>query len=275
MRIAIITGVPVGGAGAGLRELLTRPGVEVAYVIVAAGGPATSRWKRLRRKVLKTWRIGLLGALNGIRMRKWFTHSEELDVRDVAAQAGVRVEHVLGVNDPRTAHILAADPIDLGVSLGNGYIEERVFSIPKHGMINYHGELLPEYPGALSIVWPIYFGLSRTGFTIHRIDRGIDTGDILMRREFEIVFEKSLKDTIRSTGKLIHPNMPVAIADVVSNWDAMVETAQRQRVNRRFTTPTFRQYLQMVANNRRLWRAAREVSRLLPVADATKPRPSA
>lgn len=260
MRVALITSVPVGGAGAALRELLTRPDVEVACVILAGGGPSAGRMKRLRRKAAKAWQIGLLGALNGIRMRSWFTHTEPVDIRAEAARGGVHVEQVAGVNDDRTARILETNPVDLGISLGNGYIQERVFSIPKHGMINYHGELLPEYPGALSIVWPIYFGLTRTGFTIHRVDRGIDTGDILMRREFDIAFRASLRETIEATGAVIHPCMPGAVADVVSNWETALTTAQPQRITRRFTTPTFAQYLRMEANNRSLWRAAREAA---------------
>lgn len=263
MRVAIITSIPVGGAGAALRALVRQPGVEVAYVIVATGGPTAGRWKRLRRKLEKIWRIGPLGALNGIRMRKWFAHAQPVDIREEAERTGVRVEEVSGVNDDRTARILAADAVDLGISLGNGYIQQRIFTIPRHGMINYHGELLPEYPGGLSIVWPIYFGLTRTGFTIHRIDRGIDTGDILLRREFEILFRPTLRETIHATSAVVHPCVPAAIAEVVSHWDAAMASARPQRVTQKFTTPTFAQYMKMEANNRRLWRAAKADTREL------------
>lgn len=254
MRVAIITSIPVGGAGAVLRALVATPGVEVPYVVIASDGHVGTHWRQLRRKLMKSFRIGPLGALNGIRMRKWFDYSDPVDIRREARLAGVRIEEVSAVNNDRTVHILTADPLDLAISVGNGYIQEKVFSIPRYGMINYHGELLPEYPGALSVVWPIYFGLTRSGFTIHRIDRGIDTGDILMRREFDIVFGNSLRKTISATGAVIHSQMPAAIAEVVGNWNAVSASARPQHVTRRFTTPTFTEYLRMEANNRTLYR---------------------
>lgn len=253
MRVAIITSVPIGGASAALQALAAVPEIEVAYVVVSNQSRSIGRWRQILRKWKKAWQIGPLGAINGLRMRAWFKHTVAGNIRQVAASLGVRVVEVAEVNCDQTAAIFSADPVDLAISLGNGYIQERIFSIPTHGMINYHGELLPEYPGALSIVWPIYFGRTRTGFTIHRIDKGIDTGDILMRREFEIEFGETLRQTIHATGTLIHPCMPGAIADVVRHWDVVRCCALPQTVEQRFTTPTFAQYLRMEANNRRLY----------------------
>jgi hypothetical protein len=48
----------------------------------------------------------------------------------------------------------------------------------RFGMIKYHGELLTEYPGAQSILRAIHVGASEMGFTIHRINAGIDGGGI-------------------------------------------------------------------------------------------------
>ena len=41
-------------------------------------------------------------------------------------------------------------------------------------MINIHTEILPKYQGAHSIVWPIFYMESNTGFTIHEINKSID-----------------------------------------------------------------------------------------------------
>jgi len=65
-------------------------------------------------------------------------------------------------------------------------IPARLLPIPKHGWINLHASLLPKYRGAAPINWAIVNGETRTGLTTMRIDAGMDTGDILLQREFEI-----------------------------------------------------------------------------------------
>lgn len=57
---------------------------------------------------------------------------------------------------------------------------------PRLGCINVHGSLLPEYRGAAPMQRAIMDGKRVTGVTIMRMDDGIDTGDMLLRREVEI-----------------------------------------------------------------------------------------
>lgn len=54
---------------------------------------------------------------------------------------------------------------------------------------NIHFSLLPKYRGMYTSAWPILKGEKKSGVTLHKIDRGIDTGDIIDQIEFK------LKDT--------------------------------------------------------------------------------
>jgi methionyl-tRNA formyltransferase len=252
MRICILTGARIGAAGQALPVLHQRSGVSIAGVILATG-QGGSTLKRLQTKLRKTLRIGPVAAINGIRLRKWYFHTCAADVCTIAEKLGVPVVTVPHVNALSARDALRKFDVDLGISLGNGYISPGTFEIPKHGMVNYHGELLPEYPGALSIIWPIYFDRTKTGFTIHRIDRGIDTGPILLRREFEIVFGPSLRETVERTSQMIHPHLPEALAEVVSSWNELSTTSMRHNPGRSFTTPTFSEFLTMCRNNRRFY----------------------
>jgi methionyl-tRNA formyltransferase len=51
------------------------------------------------------------------------------------------------------------------------------------GVLNLHPSLLPAYRGPAPLFWQLRAGETRTGVTLHRIDAGIDTGDILSRKE--------------------------------------------------------------------------------------------
>jgi len=61
-----------------------------------------------------------------------------------------------------------------------------MLELPTHGNINVHASLLPKYRGAAPIQWAIASGETTTGVTTMRLDEGLDTGDILLRREMAV-----------------------------------------------------------------------------------------
>jgi len=251
LRVALMTSGPVGGSGVVLERLTRVPEVELVCLIVSETVVA----KRSRKKMLrKIWKIGLLGALNGVRIRKWFGHDMRTDAREVARAHGIPIVTVPRVNCDETVEALRHFAPDVGLSVGNSYIASRVFSVPAQGFVNFHGELLPEYPGAQSVIWPIYFGRTQSGYTIHRINKGIDTGDILYKRAVDIDFQPRLADTIRRTNDKVREQLPEAFAELLADWDKHAAAAAPQQAGRHFTTPTFWEYLRMERNNKRLWR---------------------
>ena len=56
-------------------------------------------------------------------------------------------------------------------------------------LFNIHFSLLPAYKGAYTSIWPILDGRDHTGVTLHEIDRGIDTGDIISQVRIPILPE--------------------------------------------------------------------------------------
>ncbi len=58
-------------------------------------------------------------------------------------------------------------------------LPESILTIAKHGCVNGHASLLPEYRGASPIQWCIVCGEKKTGITTMLMDKGMDTGDIL------------------------------------------------------------------------------------------------
>jgi methionyl-tRNA formyltransferase len=92
-------------------------------------------------------------------------------------------------NDEFRAQLEALAP-DCIVIVGYGRIVPRwMLDLPREGNINLHASLLPKYRGAAPIQWAIASGERVTGNTTMRIDEGLDTGDILLQREMEILPE--------------------------------------------------------------------------------------
>ena len=65
-------------------------------------------------------------------------------------------------------------------------LPESILHMTKYGCINVHASLLPRYRGASPIQWAVIDGCKKTGVTTMLMDEGIDTGDILMVREYEL-----------------------------------------------------------------------------------------
>lgn len=65
-------------------------------------------------------------------------------------------------------------------------LKEEILNLPKYGCINIHASLLPKYRGAAPINWAIINGEKETGITTMLMEKGLDTGDMLLKRNINI-----------------------------------------------------------------------------------------
>lgn len=82
-------------------------------------------------------------------------------------------------------------------------LSEEILTMPRFGCINIHASLLPKYRGAGPIQRVILEGEKETGITIMQMDKGIDTGDILLQSAFPIDSKEtgdSLHDKLAEEG---------------------------------------------------------------------------
>ncbi|MEM7009674.1 MAG: methionyl-tRNA formyltransferase [Thermodesulfobacteriota bacterium] len=68
-------------------------------------------------------------------------------------------------------------------------LSKEILDLPPHGCINVHASLLPKYRGAAPINWALVRGETITGITTMLMDEGMDTGDMLLKKELEIADE--------------------------------------------------------------------------------------
>jgi methionyl-tRNA formyltransferase len=107
--------------------------------------------------------------------------------KTAALAAGVPVHQPEKIRAPEAQELLEKLEPDCIVIIAYGQIiPARLLNIPKYGWINLHASLLPKYRGAAPLNWAIVNGESKTGLTTMRIDAGMDTGEMLLRREMEI-----------------------------------------------------------------------------------------
>lgn len=105
---------------------------------------------------------------------------------------------------------------DLIVVVAFGHIlPEKILKIPTFGAINVHASLLPKHRGPAPIHRSIINGDTETGITIMRMDKGLDTGDILLTSKEPIFAD----DTAQS----LHDRLADAGADLLKNALTRIE----------------------------------------------------
>ncbi len=76
---------------------------------------------------------------------------------------------------------------DIMITCAYGQIlSQEILDIPKYGILNVHGSLLPKYRGSAPIQWSLIDGEEKTGVTIMKTALGMDTGDVVSKREIII-----------------------------------------------------------------------------------------
>lgn len=90
-------------------------------------------------------------------------------------------------SESRLIEILEENQVDLLVVYSmSQLLKESIFSVPKYGTINLHPSYLPKYRGPNPWFWSYLNGDDKGGVTVHFIDKGEDTGDIIYQEEYEI-----------------------------------------------------------------------------------------
>ncbi len=106
-------------------------------------------------------------------------------IEEQAMQFGIRVVSVSIHKSEQVMPFLEGLDLDLIVFGGTRIIRGEILDYPKDGVINSHPGLLPECRGSASPAWSVYHDIP-IGSSTHFCDNGIDTGNLLMRREVPV-----------------------------------------------------------------------------------------
>jgi len=112
---------------------------------------------------------------------------EATPVKTRALALGLAVEEPASVREPAFLDRLEAMRPDIVVVVAFGQIlPPELLAIPARGAVNVHASLLPRWRGAAPVARALLAGDTRTGVTTMRMERGLDTGPILLERPCDI-----------------------------------------------------------------------------------------
>ena len=109
------------------------------------------------------------------------------DVKKYALEKNLTVYQPTTLKDGAFLDTLKELNPELIVVVAYGKIlPDYVLDYPKHGCINNHASILPEYRGAAPIQRAIMDGKAETGVSVMRMDAGLDTGDVILVEKITI-----------------------------------------------------------------------------------------
>ncbi len=108
-------------------------------------------------------------------------------IHDRAEVLGLPVRHPASLRDSAEQTAFATLAADVAVVAAYGLIlPEPILSAPRLGCVNVHGSLLPRWRGAAPVQRAIEAGDAVSGVTIMQMEKGLDTGPMLLTREVAI-----------------------------------------------------------------------------------------
>lgn len=113
-----------------------------------------------------------------------------------ADERGVPVRRFRRISDPELISSLRAFAPELAILAGADIVPAELLEVPRAGTLNPHYGLLPRYRGMNVAEWSVYND-DPVGVSVHLVDPGIDTGDILGRAAIAVKGSDTL-ETIRA-----------------------------------------------------------------------------
>ena len=197
LRVVVLYSAGHLGSAMILNRLLDMPSYEVVGVIKAGAVAFTPAGIRKIKRHLKKvgWRFAWLLLWQGLVQAGVFLVTLLLPRAEnrlrpawkIAEDQNIPVLKCDSINGDQAITFMADLTPDLLLSAYFPQIlKSRVINIPRLGVLNVHPGWLPAYKGVMAYFWVLKNGSERAGVTVHWIDEGVDTGEIVARRSFRI-----------------------------------------------------------------------------------------
>lgn len=125
---------------------------------------------------------------------------------------------VKGANSIQMQDLLQSMEVDLLVLGNTGIIKNNILTIPSIGTLNVHPGILPQYKGLDSIYWASYNkDFANIGITVHFVDEGIDTGNIISKTYVDFENEKNISKAYRKLLQMSAGVLTDAALEITNN----------------------------------------------------------
>lgn len=136
-------------------------------------------------------------------------------ITEYAKSKGIPVFNIKTPNSSSFREKLKNLNIDIIINQSQNIIKKELLEIPKICIINRHNALLPKNRGRLSPFWVLYHQEKESGVSIHFVEEGIDSGDIIVQKKYKV----SAKDNFNTLVKKNYEIAPLAILEALDKLE--------------------------------------------------------
>jgi methionyl-tRNA formyltransferase len=142
---------------------------------------------------------------------------------DLAKKHGIPVLCPASINSAESLAEIRGFAADLHVSMSYDQIlRTDILSLPPRGTLNCHAGALPFYRGRNPLTWAIINGEKEFGVTVHWVDLGIDTGDIVRQVKVPIGPNDTYATLLTSAIEVCAATLVSSVSDVHKKKDQRI-----------------------------------------------------
>lgn len=158
-------------------------------------------------------KVNVVGVVVSKNANDWYRGVDE-----VANKFNLELYEEENINDQNFSNKIKPLNLDLIVCVNfDQILKKDIINLPTIGCINTHASLLPKYRGRAPLNWAMINGEQYSGVTVHFIDEGVDTGDIILQEKIKIDEDDYISDLLNKV-KNIYPKIVLnAIRALESN----------------------------------------------------------
>lgn len=218
-RLVVITQKSAWGAA--ILQELARQRVPIEAIVLERASARTGT--QLRRVRAHSKRLGTVELLRLVRKKLVRTYRRsrsdaEWSRDDFYRPLAAALHDVDDLNSPESERLLTQLDPDLLVIGTSRILRPHIISVPRIGVLNAHPGLLPAYRGVDVIPWAIHNG-DPVGISIHFVDPGVDTGDVVAQETIEVRSTDTLSAVKERAGQAAAEHMAETVRRLMAGQE--------------------------------------------------------
>ncbi len=156
-------------------------------------------------------------------------HRHKHPMKELALEHEIPVFQPAKINSPESLETLKNQDADVFLVAAYGQIlSQKLLNIPRYGAFNLHASILPQYRGAAPVLYAIRNGETKTGVSVFRIERSLDSGPVVAMVETPIGPQETTGEVQERLADLAAPLSLQLLKEIAQG--TLIETPQNHEL---------------------------------------------
>lgn len=174
-----------------------------------------------------------------VQFSKFLTFIENPGLESFCKEKKIPLRQIKSPNNKEFLSFLREEEIDIIINQSQFIIKKELLAIPTIGVLNRHNALLPKNRGRLTPFWVLFKGEKETGVSIHFVNEGLDSGEIVVQERYELSKKDNFNSIVEKNYQIAPKAMFKAIDILASGKYTLIPNPDSEATLN--TVPTFKE----------------------------------